>query len=102
MIHVVAVITTKPGQRASVLQQFAEIVPLVRAEQGCIEYGATVDFAPVQEGQTPLGPDTFVVVEKWDGAEELDAHSKAPHMVAYRGKVKGLIAGRAIHVLSPA
>lgn len=102
MIHVLAIITTKPGQRDSVLEAFAEIVPLVRLEQGCIEYGATVDFEPVQEGQTPLGSDTFVVVEKWESAEELDMHSNAPHMVTYRGKVKDMIAGRAIHVLSPA
>ena len=102
MIHVIAIITTKPGQRDSVLRMFAELVLLVRAERGCIEYGPAVDFSPLQEGQKPLGPDTFVVVEKWESAEDLDAHANSPHMVSYRGKVKDLIAGRAIHVLSPA
>lgn len=102
MIHVIAIITTKPGLRDSVLCKFSEIVPLVRAEQGCVEYEAVVDFRPVQDGQTPLGHDTFMVVEKWESAEDLDAHSKAQHMVVYRGKVKDKIAGRAIHVLSPA
>jgi quinol monooxygenase YgiN len=102
MIHVIAVITTKPGLRDSVLKLFGEIVPAVHGEEGCIEYGAAVDFAPAQESQTLLGADTFMVVEKWESAAALDAHSKAPHMVAYRGKVKDMIAHRAIHVLSPA
>ena len=43
MIHVVAVITAKPGMRASILQAFRANVPAVKAEQGCIEYGAAVD-----------------------------------------------------------
>ena len=40
MIHVVAVITAKPGMRAAILQAFQANVPAVKAEQGCIEYGA--------------------------------------------------------------
>ncbi len=42
MIHVVAAITAKPGQRASVLQAFKDNVPAVLAEAGCSEYGAVV------------------------------------------------------------
>lgn len=37
MLHVVAVITAKPGQRAVILQELNAIVPLVREEEGCIE-----------------------------------------------------------------
>jgi len=43
MIHVVAIITAKPGKRAEILGHFRANVPTVRAEKGCIEYGATVD-----------------------------------------------------------
>jgi len=43
MIHVVAVLTAKPGKRAEILKHFNANVPAVRAEQGCIEYGAAVD-----------------------------------------------------------
>ena len=46
MIHVVAVITAKPGQRENILAHFRANVPAVRAEKGCIEYGAAVDLAP--------------------------------------------------------
>ena len=43
MIHVVAVITAKPGKRSEVLAAFNANVPAVRAEKGCIEHGAAVD-----------------------------------------------------------
>ena len=43
MIHVIAVITAKPGKRDEILGHFRANVPAVQAEKGCIEYGATVD-----------------------------------------------------------
>ena len=100
MIHVVAIITTNPGQREAVLQAFRANVPAVHAEDGCIEYGATVD-AEAGGFQTKFGPDTFVVIEKWASGAALKAHAAAPHMAAYAAKVKDLIAKRAVHILSP-
>jgi quinol monooxygenase YgiN len=102
MIHVIAIITTKPGQRAAVLELFQANVPAVRAEQGCIEYEATIDATPGLPFQTPFGPDTYVVVEKWESPEALKAHLASPHMTAYGAKARDMIAQRAIHVLSPA
>ena len=102
MIHVIALITAKPGQRATILAHFNANVPAVRAEKGCIEYGAAVDLDPALKFQTAFGPDTFVVVEKWDSPEALAAHAAAPHMAAYAGKTKDLLAGRVIHILQPA
>ena len=99
MIHVLAIITAKPGQRAALLQAFKAIVPTVRAETGCIEYGPVVDV----DGADPaFGPDVFVVVEKWESLAALKAHSVAPHMKAYGEKTKDLVAKRAVHVLSDA
>ena len=43
MIHVVALITTKPGQRDNVLKEFRAMMPSVHAEDGCIEYGPATD-----------------------------------------------------------
>jgi quinol monooxygenase YgiN len=102
MIHVIAVITAKPGKREAVLQAFRANVPAVRAEKGCIEYGAAIDTPGDLKIQTRVGADTFVVVEKWEGVEALKAHAAAPHMAAYAAKVKDLLANRVIHVLSPA
>ena len=102
MIHVIAVITAKPGQRAKILEHFRANVPAVRAEKGCIEYGAALDADPALPFQTKYGPDTFVVVEKWESLDALKAHAAAPHMAAYGAKTKEFIASRVIHILSPA
>jgi len=102
MIHVIAIITTQPGKRAEVLSAFSDIIAPVLAEEGCIEYGPTIDAKRAPEIQTPLGPDTFAVIEKWSSSETLDAHGKSAHMLAYGAKVKHLIAERVIHVLSEA
>src|SRR6185436_18497597 len=100
MIHVVAIITAKPGQRAAVLEHFQANVPAVRAEAGCIEYGAAVDVENM--GTASYGPDAFVVGEKWESEDHLKAHAAAPHMKAYGAKVKDMVASRVIHVLKPA
>jgi len=102
MIHVIAVITALPGQRDSLLKAFHANVPAVRAEQGCLEYEATVDAAPGLNFQTEFGSDTFVVVEKWESLAALKAHSTAPHMAAYGAKTRDLVLSRVIHILSPA
>jgi len=102
VVHVVAIITTKPGMRNEVLKAFHENIPNVRAEDGCIEYGPTIDATEVGSIQTKIGPDTFMVIEKWESLEHLKAHAAAPHMVEYAAKVKDLLVGRVIHVLSSA
>ena len=102
MIHVLAVVTAKPGMRDSILAAFRANVPNVLAEKGCIEYGAAIDAENALGFQTRYGPDTFVVVEKWESMDALKAHAAAPHMAAYGAKTKDMVANRAIHILSPA
>jgi len=100
MIHVLAIITTKPGKRDEVLAAFRANMPAVHAEQGCIEYGPAADA----EGGPGVkyGVDTFVVIEKWESPEALRAHATSPHMAAYAAKTREMIASRVIHVLQPA
>ncbi len=102
MIHVVAFITAHPGKRDALLAAFNENVPHVRAEDGCVEYAAVVDAEGFGSFQAPIGPDSFLVLEKWRDPDALKAHARAPHMAAYAAKAKDLIAGRAIHILSAA
>ncbi len=101
MIHVLAVITAKPGKRSTILDAFRANVPAVHAEDGCIEYGAAVDTEGAPALQTKYGPDTFVVIEKWRDLPALLAHAAAPHMAAYGANTREHIASRVIHVLSP-
>ena len=102
MIHVIATIEIEAGKREEFLRAFHELMPKVHAEDGCIEYGATIDTEDVGALQTPFGDDTFVAVEKWESLAALKAHIAAPHMAAYGAKTKDMIASRVIHVLSPA
>ncbi len=102
MIHVIALITAKPGMRDTILTHFRANVPAVRAENGCIEYGAAIDAANAPPFQKPWGPDTFVVIEKWESMDALKAHAAAPHMAAYGAKTREFIAARVIHILDPA
>src|SRR3712207_1337154 len=52
MVHVIATIQLQPGRRDAFLAEFHKLVPLVRAEDGCLEYGPAVDILtgiPVQD-----------------------------------------------------
>lgn len=102
MIHVIAILTAKPGQRGALLEAFRANVPLVLAEAGCIEYGAAVDAPGTEGSRGAFGPEVVVAIEKWESMEALKAHATAAHMVAYAAKTKELVDSRVIHVLSPA
>lgn len=99
MISVLAFITTLPGLRDQVLNAYHANTVSVRSETGCIEYMANLDPANLAETPTALGPDSFVIIEKWDNFACLQAHRTSPHMVAYAAKVKHLIATRLVHVV---
>ncbi len=102
MIHVLAMITAKPGLRASILDIMRANIPAVLAEDGCLAYGPATDTPEAGPIQTPLGPDSFVVVEQWASLDALRAHAAAPHMQAYGAATRDMVAARVIHVLSPA
>lgn len=101
MVNVIAIITAKPGMREQILKEFHANMPAVHAEDGCIEYGPTIDADGLGSFQTKFGPDVFVVVEKWASVDALKAHAAAPHMASYGARTKDMIASRVIHVTSP-
>ncbi|HEX3598766.1 MAG TPA: putative quinol monooxygenase [Lacipirellulaceae bacterium] len=102
MIHVIATIQTVPGKRADLLAEFHRIVPLVRAEVGCIEYGPAVDVDSGIEGLPAVRGDVVTVVERWENVAALKAHLVAAHMLRYREAVKTIVAAVDIRVLEPA
>ncbi|MCD5362402.1 putative quinol monooxygenase [Chromobacterium aquaticum] len=99
MLHVVAVITAQPGQRAAVLRELNAIVPEVRLEEGCIEYGPALDH---EDSPRPFGADSLVVLEKWESKAALDQHLAAPPLRAFIAATEGMVASLAVHVLNPA
>jgi quinol monooxygenase YgiN len=102
MIHVLAFITAHPGRREEVLAAFRDNMAAVHAEDGCVEYQPVIDSTGMGSFPTPVGPDTFVVVEKWRDTAALKAHAASSHMAAYGAKTKVLVASRVIHVLESA
>jgi len=102
MIHVIATVELAEGKREAFLEEFRKVVPLVRAEPGCLEYGAAVDVPTGIPVQGPPRENVVTIVEKWESVEALRAHLQAPHMLAYRPKVKDFVVGVKLHVLEPA
>jgi quinol monooxygenase YgiN len=102
VIHVIATIRLAPGTRAAYLEEYRKLTPLVRAEAGCVEYGAAVDEPTGIAVQELAGEDAVIVVEKWEGVDALRAHLAAPHMADYRAKVKDYVKGVTLRVLRPA
>ena len=101
MIHVIATIRTAPGRRDEVIAAFAELIPHVRAETGCIEYGTAVDLQTPISVQAPVSDDVVTVLEKWESVQALQDHLAAPHMLQHREKVKDLVREIEIRVLQP-
>jgi quinol monooxygenase YgiN len=101
MINVLASINVKSGRRAEFIAIFKANVPAVLAEKGCIEYGPAIDL-PTGMPPQELNADLVTIIEKWDSLADLKLHLQAPHMAAYREKVKDLVAGVSLKVLQPA
>jgi quinol monooxygenase YgiN len=102
MIHVIATIHLARGKRAEFLAHFHKLIPLVHAENGCLEYGPAIDLQTPVTSDPPVRDDVVTVVEKWESVKALQDHLAAAHMDAYRQEVKDLVAGVEIRVLQPA
>lgn len=102
MIYVLATIEVADGKRDEFLKHFHHIVPQVLAEEGCIEYGPTIDVETNIGPQIAIRPDVITIVEKWDDVEALEHHLIAPHMMDYREKVKDLVAEVSLQIVEPA
>lgn len=97
MVHVIAVVETVEGRRADFLVEFHKVVPIVRAEEGCVEYGPVIDMETGFTG--PARESVVTIIEKWDDIHSLEGHLKAPHMLEYRKRVKDLVKGMKVYVM---
>ena len=77
-------------------------MPKVQEEEGCVEYGPTLDVKTNIEVQIPFRPNVVTVVEKWESLDALQDHLMAPHMMEYRERVKLLVANVSLRILEPA
>ena len=101
MINVIASICVKTGRLSDFLEIFKSIVPNVREERGCIEYFPSVDIDADLPPQR-LDENVVTIIEKWESLEALRDHLKAPHMLAYKEKVKDIVEDVSLKVLQKA
>ncbi|MBA3686551.1 MAG: antibiotic biosynthesis monooxygenase [Planctomycetes bacterium] len=100
MIHVVATLTVKPGTRSEFLGEFQRMVPQTLAEDGCLGYEPLIDCpAGVHTRQISERAEVVTVVERWRDLAALQAHLVAPHMAAYRERVKHLVVSGSLQIL---
>jgi quinol monooxygenase YgiN len=101
MINVIASISIETGSLSDFLEIFRANMLKVREEKGCIEYVPLVDIDAKLAPQT-LDDNVVTIIEKWESLEALREHLEAPHMLAYREKVKNIVTGLSLKVLREA
>jgi quinol monooxygenase YgiN len=75
MIYVVATTQVKPDSRDAFIAGHRKCIAETLKEKGCIAYA----------GHTTIDdPNTYVVVERWESRDDLNAHGRAPHMKVWR------------------
>lgn len=92
MIYVVATLVIKPGSLDALRAPAAACVAATRAEQGCIAYEL---FHSLSD------PEKLVFVERWETREALTAHSKQPHLAAWREASAPYLVSRVIEIIHP-
>lgn len=101
MIHVIATVELNEGKLEAFLGEFRQVMPKVLAEHGCIEYGPAVDLPTGLAAQGGARPGTVTIVERWSDLPALEAHLCAPHMAAYRVRVKEFVKAVKLQILQP-
>ncbi|MBI3836594.1 MAG: antibiotic biosynthesis monooxygenase [Planctomycetia bacterium] len=101
MIYVVATIELVEGMREKFLAEQRNLLPLVRAEEGCVEYVPTAEVPLVDPPNTPARTNSVVMHEKWKTLANLQAHAVAPHMKEFRAKTKQMVVGTKVEVFQP-
>ena len=94
MIYVVATTQVKPEGREAFINGHKACIAETLKEKGCLSY----------EGHTSINdPNTYVVVERWESRDDLNAHGRAPHMKVWRELSKPLKASpTVIEIISDA
>lgn len=83
MLTIVAHIHAVPGQAEAVRVELDKLVPITRAEEGCIRYDLHTDDADNHH---------FMFYETWTSRELWQAHMNAPHLHAYMRATDGMLA----------
>lgn len=92
-LTIVAHIHAEPEQVALVETELKKLIPITRAESGCIRYDLHRDNEH---------PEHFMFLESWESRELWQTHMQAPHLAAYMQATEGAVREFILHELSPA
>lgn len=82
MLTIVAHIHAKADRAAQVRAELEKLIPITRAEEGCIQYDLHVDNED---------PAHFMFYENWTSRELWQTHMNAPHLKAYMEATDGAV-----------
>lgn len=93
ILHAVATIPVRAELAEQAAVGLAELAEKTRAEDGCLSYDLYRSAAQ---------PGTFVTIEQWRSAEDLDAHMGTPHVQQAIAEFGAMLTGEiAVHPLTP-
>jgi quinol monooxygenase YgiN len=101
MIYVIATVEIIEGKRGEYLRELKKVIPDVRAETGCLEYGPAGDVATDIPVQAPVNEHVVTIIERWTDIQALKDHLQSPHMKTYREATKSVIRGLGVRILKP-
>ena len=82
VVVVTAVFRPAPDKREELVEALRSTIPGVHAEQGCLLYA----IHDAEDG-------TITMLEKWESAEDLDAHGSGEAVAALQAATRDLLAG---------
>jgi len=90
-LTVVANIQANPDKIDLVKAELLKLIPITRAEQGCLQYDLH------QDNEDPAH---FLFFENWESRELWQVHMSAPHLGAYLAATEGAVAEFTLHEMS--
>ncbi|MEM0991122.1 MAG: putative quinol monooxygenase [Pseudomonadota bacterium] len=81
-LTILAQITAVAGKEDLVRAELLKLVPITRAEKGCLQYDLHVDNE---------NPGFVVFYENWESRELWQTHMQAPHLTAYMAATDGAV-----------
>ena len=94
MIYVIARAEIMPEKFSAYVDELQRLVPLVRAEDGCLVYDPCVDL----EGE---GAGRFItIIEKWASKEHWQSHMQTVHMADFRRVAKPWRVGNTVYAVT--
>ena len=90
-LTIVAHIQAKPCSVDLVRTELEKLIPITRAEAGCLQYDLHQDNE---------SPEKFLFFENWESRKLWQAHMSAPHLAAYIAATDGAIESFRVHEMT--